>query len=271
MASRSDRKPSPPARRPRSPRVGRWESASVRPVPDPDIGFIERLAPPFRAVRRYCRVTVEGQENVPAGGAIVAANHTGWAGLDHANLFLTLYDHDGRVLRTAVHPTFFRLPAVRAFAKKLGFFEVSVTATTRILDKGGLVLYFPEAEEGNFKSFTRRYELEPFKPGFARAALAAEKPIVPVLIVGGEEANPSLARIDVTKDLLGVALPVPVNVVPFPVKWRIAFMPPVDPTAYLERGSAVDEDVAGQIARDVQDAMQAEIREQLKKRGNPFF
>lgn len=255
----------------RKPRTGSWEPRRARPPSPPDLDFIEKLAPPFRAVRKYCRVTVEGMENLPRGGAVVAANHTGWAGLDHANLFLTVYDHDGRILRTAVHPTFFRLPAVRAFAKKLGFFEVSVAASTKILDDGGLVMFFPEAEEGNFKPISQFYELEPFKPGFARTALAAEKPIAPVVIIGGEEANPSLGRIDVTKDLLGVALPLPVNVVPFPVKWRIKFMPPVDPVEYLKRGSAVDEDVAGQIARDVQDAMQREIRVQLEKRGSAFF
>lgn len=252
-------------------RTGKWEPRKARPPSPPDLAFIEKLAPPFRAVRKYCRVEVEGLENLPRGGAIVAANHTGWAGLDHANLFLTIYDRDGRILRTAVHPTFFRLPAVRAFAKRLGFFEVSVTASTKILDDGGLVLFFPEAEEGNFKSLSQFYELETFKPGFARTALAAEKPIAPVVIIGGEEANPSLGRIDVTKDLFGLALPVPLNVVPFPVKWRIKFMPSVDPVEYLKRGGAVDEDVAGQIARDVQDAMQKEIRVQLEKRGNAFF
>ncbi len=253
------------------PRIGRWESRTERDVPPPDEHLIESIAPPFRKVRDYCRVTVEGLEHVPSGGGIIAANHTGWIGLDHANLFLTLYDHDGRILRTAVHPTFFRLPGVRGLAKKIGFFEASVTASTRLLDDGQLVLFFPEAEEGNFKGVHRMYEFEPFKPGFARTSLAAMKPIVPAVILGGEEANPSLGRIDVTKDLFGLALPVPVNVIPFPVKWRIAFLPPIDPAQYMERGSAVDEDVATHIARDVRALMQAELKEQIRKRGNPVF
>jgi len=234
-----------------------------------DRSFVERLAEPFRHVRSYCRVTVEGLENVPAGKAVVVANHTGWTGLDHANLFLTLYDDLGRVLRTAVHPTFFRVPLVRELAPRLGFFEVSVKRSMDILDEGGLILFFPEAEEGNFKSIFKRYELQAFKPGFARVALAANAPVVPVVILGGEEANPSLGTLP-TKDRVGIDLPIPVNVVPFPVKWRIKFMKPVHPDSYLE-GDVVDLDVAARMAEDLRAQMQAELYRQLEKRGNPFL
>jgi 1-acyl-sn-glycerol-3-phosphate acyltransferase len=234
-----------------------------------DRKLIDRFVPPYRKVRDYCRLVVTGTENIPKEGAVVAANHTGWTGLDHALLFLTLYEHDGRVPRTAVHESFFRVPGVRDLAPKLGFYEVGVQESTRILDAGGLVVFYPEAEQGNFKPISRYYQLERFQPGFARVALAAHKPILPVAILGGEEANPSLARIDATKPWLGLSLPLPVNLVPFPVKWRTHFMPPVPVDKYLE-GDA-DADLAGVIARDVQALIQAELKNQLALRGNPFI
>lgn len=247
------------------------EKAAPAPRSEPglDPAFIERLAEPYRKVRAYCRVTVEGLEHVPPGKAVIVANHTGWNGLDYANLFLTLYDDLGRVMHTAVHPAFFRMPLLGRLAPRLGLFEVSVKHSMEILDQGGLIQFFPEAEAGNFKPFTKRYELQPFKPGFARVALAANAPIVPVVIIGGEEANPSLGVLR-TKETLGVDLPIPLNLVPFPVKWRIAFLPPVYPDRYLE-GDVVDVDLGERIAMDLRDAMQKEIRIQLDKRGSAVF
>jgi len=238
---------------------------------DVDPAVLEKALAPARAMHRYSRVEIEGIEHVPRGAAVVAANHTGWTGLDFSNLFVTLHDGLGRTVRTAVHPAFFRAPVVGTLASKLGFFEVSVQESTEILDEGGLVLFFPEAEEGNFKPIWRRYKLEPFKPGFARVALAAKVPIVPVVIVGGEEANPSLFRIERFKDTLGLSLPVPLNLFPFPVKWRIKFCEPIDVTKYLGQESSVDSDVAETLARDVERVMQRELLRQVEKRGNPFF
>lgn len=238
---------------------------------DVDHALVERALGPARLMHKYCRVEVEGLENVPAGAAVLAANHTGWTGLDFSNLFVTLHDGLGRVLRTAVHPTFFRTPGVRDLARRLGFFEVSVAKSASVLDAGGLVLFFPEAEAGNFKPIWRRYKLETFKPGFARVALASQAPIVPVVIVGGEEANPSLHRFDGWREKLGISLPLPVNVFPFPVKWRIRFMPPVSPDTYLKAEASVDSDVAETISRDVSVLMQKELMEQVRKRGSPWL
>jgi 1-acyl-sn-glycerol-3-phosphate acyltransferase len=200
----------------------------------------------------------------------LAANHTGWAGLDYWNLFITVYDDARRAPRVAVHPSYFRFRKMREMADALGFFEVSVATSTEILDAGGLVTFFPEAEEGNFKPIWKRYRLQPFKPGFARVALATEAPIVPVVIVGGEEANPSLGRMRPLEDVLDAPVPIPVNLLPFPVKWRIAFLDPIHPSAYLERESP-DKDVAEVIARDLRHLMQDALDEQVEKRGHPIL
>lgn len=235
-----------------------------------DAGAIARAATHLRRLRAYSRLTVEGVENLPDGPFIVVANHTGWAGLDYANLFITLYDAMGRIPRVAVHPSVLRAGWSRDLGRRLGFFEVSVATSTRILDNKGVVVFFPEAEAGNFKPIWKRYQLQPFKPGFARVALATEAPVVPITIVGGEDANPSLGRIKPLENLLHTPVPIPASILPLPVKWRIHVMEPVDPARYL-RDESPDRDLAEEMANDLRAKMQIDLHEQLEKRGNPFF
>ncbi|HEX2021886.1 MAG TPA: 1-acyl-sn-glycerol-3-phosphate acyltransferase [Candidatus Thermoplasmatota archaeon] len=236
---------------------------------DVDAAAVERIARELRRLRRYCRLETEGLENLPQGPFVVVANHTGWAGLDYANLFITLHDATGRIPRVAAHPSFFKVPRVGDLGERLGFFEASVATSTRVLDAGGIVTFFPEGEEGNFKPIWKRYRLQPFKPGFARVALATQAPVVPVVIVGGEDASPSLGRVRPLEDILDMPVPIPATLLPLPVKWRIAVLPPVDPGRYLEAESP-DKDHAEVLAHDLRRAMQKELDAQLVKRGNPF-
>lgn len=235
--------------------------------PDPDA--VARAVEKLRLLRRYCRLHVEGLENLPQGPFILVANHTGWSGLDYANLFVTLHDDAGRVPRVAVHPGLFRVPHLGRKAHAWGFFEVSVAHAAKILDERGVVAFFPEGEAGNFKPVWQRYKLQPFKPGFARVALASLAPVVPAVIVGGEDASPTLGRWKAAEKALDMPIPIPLSLVPLPVKWRIAFLPPVDPSRYL-REESPDRDLAEVMATDLRHAMQDELDRQLEKRGNPL-
>lgn len=235
-----------------------------------DGAAIERVARSLRKLRAYGRLHVEGLERLPAGPAILVANHTGWAGLDYAMLFLSVYDGTGRIPRVAVHPSYFRMAPLRPRAEKLGFFEVSVQTSTQILDQKGIVSFFPEGEDGNFKPIWKRYQLQPFKPGFARVALASLAPIVPISIIGGEDANPTLGRLTPLEDIFDMPIPIPLSLLPLPAKWRIHVNEPIDPHAYLARQTP-DEDVAETMARDVRALLQADVDAQLRARGNPFL
>jgi 1-acyl-sn-glycerol-3-phosphate acyltransferase len=237
---------------------------------DVDEEAIGKAAEVLRGFRAYSRLQVEGLEKLPPGPCVLVANHTGWSGLDYAQLFITIYDGAGRIPRVAVHPSYFRFAPLRELGERLGFFEVSVQTSMQLLDQKAIVTFFPEAEEGNFKPFWKRYRLQEFKPGFARVALATEAPVVPVVIVGGEEANPSLGMLHVKHDLGDVPIPLPLNLVPLPVRWRIAFLDPVDPGEYL-RSESPDQDHAERMARDVRAAMQRALDEQVRKRGNPWW
>jgi 1-acyl-sn-glycerol-3-phosphate acyltransferase len=171
----------------------------------------------------------------------------------------------------AAHPSYFRLGALRDVGERLGFFEASVQRSVEILDAKGIVTFFPEAEAGNFKPVWKRYQLQEFKPGFARVALATEAPVVPVVIVGGEDASPSLGLLRIKHEDVGeIPVPLPLSLLPLPAKWRIAFLPPVDPGRYLEAESP-DRDHADEMARDLRATMQAALDAQLAKRGHAFL
>lgn len=230
----------------------------------------DRLTQLYRLVRKYSRLDVEGLDKIPDGQALLVANHTGWAGWDFANLYATIRDDVERDVYTAVHPNWFKLERLAEISRRLGMYEASVSESVQLLDQEDLVLFFPEGEAGNFKPFSKRYELQTFQSGFARVAAASAAPIVPVVIVGGEEAHPTLTRLEFTKDLLGIGLPVPASLFPLPVRWRIEVLDPIDPNEYMTKERA-DGDVVEDIRRDVQSTMRREVHRVLRERGHPFI
>lgn len=238
-----------------------------RPIDD---ALVDGIVDGVDALRDYFRLEVEGLHRVPDGPAVLAANHTGTLALDAVLLHVVLRRELGRTPYTAVHPSFFRPPLLRDLAARVGLYEVSVEASTRLLDRGDLLLFFPEGEEGNFKPIWRYYQLQDFYPGFSRAALAADAPIVPVAVVGGEDANPSLGRLPWVEGRLNVPLPIHGSLVPLPARWRIEFLDPV-PTDKWAGAVSVDRRLDERVAEDVRERMQTEIDRIVEDRGNPFL
>jgi 1-acyl-sn-glycerol-3-phosphate acyltransferase len=238
----------------------------------PDLAFVERLAPFLRTLRSYTRLQVAGLDHVPAQGpAILAANHTGWLGLDYALAALSVYDGVGRLPRGMAHAAWFKAPATRTFARKAGLFEVTKDAMRERLARGDLVMLFPEGEKGAFRPGSD-YALEPFARGFVRVAMAAQVPVVPVAILGGEESNPVGARIESYEQLLDIkgGLPIPRNLWPKPVKWRIKFLAPI-PFAGFTEADAADAERVHAIAEDVRTRIQRELRKMKVERGHPYL
>jgi 1-acyl-sn-glycerol-3-phosphate acyltransferase len=238
-----------------------------RPI---DEDFVDAVTKHLGPLRDYLRVEVDGLDRVPDGGAVMIANHTGAAGLDFVILYLTLFEEIDRTFYAAAHPSFFRTPVIRDIASRIGMFEVSVTESTRLLDRGELLLFFPEGEDGNFKPLWKYYDLQTFHPGFARVALAAEAPILPVVVVGGEDSNPSLGKIDWFEEAFGSPLPLPLSLLPLPAKWRVRFLDPI-PVEKWMTGDVVDRNVDEDVAGDLQELMQAELDRVLEDRGHPFL
>ena len=132
-----------------------------------------------------------------------------------------------------------------------------------------MVVLFPEGEQGNFKPSTKRYQLQEFKRGFIRMALETNAQIVPTIILGAEETHINLQQLKFTKFLRGLVLPLPLNVIPLPAKWKIIFDKPV----HLPFTSAktADSELCNELASEIQESLQKKINKEVKKRGSGYF
>ncbi|HEY1079659.1 MAG TPA: lysophospholipid acyltransferase family protein [Bdellovibrio sp.] len=234
--------------------------------------LIFRVLPRFllEILRKYFRLEIEGVENIPRRGAVVIApNHSGYTGFDAFLLGHIVQEEAKRVPRVLTHHFWFLTETTGIPAQKMGFTEATYENGLNALKKGNAIVLFPEGEQGNFKPTSERYQLQEFRRGFVRMALEAQCPIVPVVILGAEETHINLKKLKFTKFLKGSVIPLPLNIIPLPAKWRIRFLEPI----YLPyKASAVnDSELMHEIAQDIQEKMQAAIEGEIKKRGNPFL
>ncbi len=220
-------------------------------------------------MRKYFRLEVEGLENIPKrGAAILAPNHSGYSGFD-ALLLAHIVKHDlKRIPRVLTHHFWFLSKATAIPAQKMGFTEATFENGVAALKKNNVVIIFPEGEKGNFKPSSRMYQLQTFKQGFVRMALKTQAPIVPILILGAEETHINLSQLKFSKYLKGTILPLPLNVLPLPVKWKIKVLPPIY-LPYTEENLG-DSELISEIASDLQEQMQESISDEVQKRFSIF-
>ena len=178
-------------------------------------------------IRKYFRVESEGFEHLPKkGGAILFCNHSGYAGFDAVMLAHEVQKKTKRSVRPVAHKLWFMGEHIKTLSKKMGLVEASYEACLKQLQKGKILLLFPEGENGNFKPTHRRYHLQKFRRGFIRLALETGVPLIPAHIIGAEETHINLTQLKITKKVLGIITPVPLNLIPLPAKWRIKIHPP---------------------------------------------
>jgi 1-acyl-sn-glycerol-3-phosphate acyltransferase len=180
----------------------------------------------------WFRVGVEGIENVPAsGGALLVANHGGALPPDGAMIAKAIAEEHPRPrpVQLATERSYAGLPGVGMVLTKLGAVNAHPANLQRLLfDEQQLVLAFPEGREGSSKALSERYRLRPFGDNsWVAAAMRARVPIVPVALIGAEEAVPVLARVPLLRRLTRLpAVPV-TPPVPLPAKFAIRFLEPV--------------------------------------------
>ncbi len=222
------------------------------------------------ALAKYFRLEVQGAEHIPRRGrCIVAPNHSGFLGLDAMILGHEILKYTGRVPRLMAHRLWFTSDFTTRAAQKLGVVEATTNNGISLLKRNNMVVLFPEGEGGNFKPSSQRYVLQEFRRGFIRMALLAQAPIVPTVIIGAEEANLTISQIKAARYLIGSVLPLPLNLIPFPSKWRIEFLEPI--LLPFKPQAANDAELVHDIALDLQDRLQLAINRQLKRRKSVFL
>jgi 1-acyl-sn-glycerol-3-phosphate acyltransferase len=221
-------------------------------------------------LRKYFRLEVSGAHNIPRRGPVVIApNHSGYSGFDAVILAHIIQEEAKRIPRVLTHHFWFLTDSTAIPAQKMGFTEATFENGINALKKQNAIVLFPEGEQGNFKPTTERYQLQEFKRGFVRMALECQCPIVPAVVLGAEETHINLKKLKFTKFLKGTVIPLPLNIIPLPAKWRIHFMEPI--RLPYPPSAANDAELVHEIAQDIQEKMQSAIEHEINKRGNAFF
>ena len=229
--------------------------------------------------QRYFRVEAKGLEHLPEEGPVIlVSNRSGALPWDTVMLKCAVaYDHPRqRTVRPLVENFIFHFPFVGVWLNRFGAVRACQENAEALLHAGEAVAVFPEGVQGLGKTFGRRYRLQRFgRGGFVKLAVRTGAPIVPVAIVGAEEAHPLLWRLVKPVAPFGLPfLPVtptfpllgPLGLVPLPTKWHIELGPQIR----LTREQAADELQVEKLTEDVRSDIQARLDKLLRERRGVF-
>ncbi|MBV6492782.1 MAG: hypothetical protein LDLANPLL_00783 [Turneriella sp.] len=226
----------------------------------------------FDILAAYFRLEIEGAENLPNGGKgrmLIVPNHSNALGYDAFMMIMALKKITRRIPRTMGHTFWFSNGFLAAFSRAMGTFPADLKEGLNALRDGNMVVIFPEGAEGNFKVSSSMYKMVEFNPGFVPLAIMQQAPVVPAAIIGAEESTINLAKIDTFKDLIGASIPLPLNILPFPAKWKIKFLPPIDFGKYNKK-DIKDARFVKEINQNIRYRIQNELNKELSRRNISF-
>jgi 1-acyl-sn-glycerol-3-phosphate acyltransferase len=143
------------------------------------------------------------------------------------------------------------------------------------------VIVFPEGMKGSRKVYWQRYKLRRFgRGGFVRTALRAGVPIVPVAVVGAEEAMPIFAHVRALEKLTGLIY-FPVNhafphfgalagLMYMPAKFKLRFLEPITLDGYSPE-DAEDLELVQSLGEQVREKIQIQVDEMVAARQSVWF
>ena len=239
--------------------------------------FIRKVIPVVRFLyRAYFRVSTNGLHELPTTRLMFVANHSGQLPFDGALIAaaVAVEGNPPRIVRSMVERWVPTLPFVSLFMARCGQILGNPENSRRLLLNDEAILVFPEGVRGISKLYRDRYKLQDFSAGFMRLAMETGTPIVPVGVIGAEEAMPAFHNSRILARLLGApAFPITptfpwllgLGLIPYPVKIRLYFGEPIQ-----FDGDPNDEDEVIQAKVDqVQGRVQKLLDRGLKERG-PF-
>jgi 1-acyl-sn-glycerol-3-phosphate acyltransferase len=229
-------------------------------------GLARRIYDPV--YRRWFRVDWEGLENIPrTGGALLIANHAGAIPADAPVIMHGIEKELGRPVYGLAENLFRAVPVVGTLWARGGGVAAHPDNAYRLLHDD--------------RQLRDRYRLRRFgRGGFVAIAMRAGVPVVPITVVGSEEAMPLLYKSARGAKLLNVPyFPVTANmlllgplglVAPFPAKFRLRVLPPVhfdvppDQERY-SRSRVMEE------AEKIREEMQQSLYDMLRTRRSVWF
>ncbi|MCB0977484.1 MAG: acyltransferase family protein [Acidimicrobiales bacterium] len=209
-----------------------------------EFGRSERVRALVRKVydpvyRRWFRAEWEGFDKIPTeGGALLVANHAGAIPSDAPVIMHGIEAELERPVYGLADQFFKKTPVLGTMWARAGGVVAHPDNAYRILrERKELALVFPEGTKGTSKTFNERYRLARFgRGGFVEIAMRAGVPIIPIAVVGSEEAMPILFKVPSLAKAVGVPyFPITVNMalgplgaaVPFPAKFNLRVLDPI--------------------------------------------
>jgi 1-acyl-sn-glycerol-3-phosphate acyltransferase len=245
-------------------------------------GLMDRTLVDF-FYKLWFRTEVEGIENVPtSGGALLVSNHSGSLPPDAAMIAKAIKEEQphGRPLNVTVEHFFKGYPGFSMLIPKIGCVAAHPANVHRLLfDEQELVLVFPEGRKGTEKLYKDRYKLRRFgRGGFVEAAMRAKAPIVPICVIGAEEAAPIFAQVNLLQRLTGlIYFPLtptfpwfgPLGMLGYlPAKFKIRFL---EPMYFDEEKMWEDKALVQTVAHEIRARIQENVLDMLKTRTSVWF
>ncbi len=148
--------------------------------------FIDTLLAPLRA---WVSPRFHGLENIPADGPVMLVGNHSLVAIDVSLLHQELLHRRGRVLRGMGDDALMSSTPIRKMIQWQGSVRGSRENCRTLLEHGEMVLVLPGGTREAFRSKARKYALRwEGRTGFAQVAIEAGVPIVPVAMVGSNDA-----------------------------------------------------------------------------------
>jgi 1-acyl-sn-glycerol-3-phosphate acyltransferase len=215
--------------------------------------------------RYYFRVKCHGPRPLPSvGAAILVANHGGLLPLDAAMLWMDVLEHTDppRVLRAVADHFVPGLPWVGTWFARAGMTNGTTSNVRELLERGELVLIFPEGMDAIGKPATDRYRIRDWRIGHAELAIQLGVPVIPVAIIGPDEQWRELARIAGLHPFGAPYWPIPATPLPLPVRYHLYYGEPLrfGPSA-AQPAPALVEHAAGETRAALEGLIARGLRE----------
>lgn len=164
---------------------GQFDEASVA-------GTIESLSGPVFGPQGWFRVDVKGVERVPPAPVMLVSNHSGGTAIPDVWGFLWFwYRHFGttRPLHPSGHELIFANQRLGRWFARRGVLHAKPGLALEVLTRWKRdLMVMPGGDRDTWRPYSRRYQVEfAGRTGYARLALQARVPIVPVAHSGAHE------------------------------------------------------------------------------------
>ncbi|MBT4791158.1 MAG: acyltransferase family protein [Halobacteriovoraceae bacterium] len=221
--------------------------------------------------KNYFRVRVFGKENIKDTSYMIVSNHTGQVPIDGALITMAFaYEFDQpRVLHSMVERFMAGLPFIGDLSAQTGAILGDRDNCKWLLSQDESILVFPEGTRGINKSTKNFYKLQRFPSGFYRIALQAQRPIVPISVIGAEEMFPFVLQAPKLGKKLGLpSLPIPFNLFPLPAPIDIYIGKPINVPTNLS-SDAPEKEIRPYV-QEIEESIKMNIEKGLKDR-REFF